>query len=586
MEGVSIGGHWTREERTLHINVLELMAAFLALRTFVVNRSYLHITLLIDNITAISYLNKKGGAHSQDLSDLSILIWQWCLERSLTIHAIHIPGTQNSVADTQSRRSRIQRLDARSSNILSSNREVGPTRHRSICSPSQYTAQEVLQLPSRPRCRGNRRTLPVLEGANVLCLSPIYTPGPSVTEAESGQGQNSNNNCTILACSSMVPSANTTPNGLSHPPATINSLTEEPLGGTSSSSSSGSNESSRLESLRASSRYKGLSAEAFDLLCSAWRGSTEKSYAVAWRKWSLWCQSTERDPLSASLEDIVEFLTSEFQAGFQYSTINSIRSALSATLPPIDGTPVGQHPLVSRLLQGIFNRRPPLPKYNSTWDVNTVIIYIREGQTETLSLKDLSYKLAMLLALLSATRSSDLHLLDLRFITFHTDEVQFQIAGLSKTRRSGPPRTFTIKRLPEMTTLCPIATLETYISVTSSFRGSNPSKQPQLFLALNQPHRPVSSSTISRWIKSLMTSAGINTAFFGAHSTRAASSSAARKAGLPLAEIMKSAGWSRSSTFERFYHKPIVSPGLSDILLSSGGLLSFENTCVIYETLP
>ena len=37
-------------------------------------------------------------------SDLSILIWQWCLERSLTIHAIHIPGTQNSVADSQSRR--------------------------------------------------------------------------------------------------------------------------------------------------------------------------------------------------------------------------------------------------------------------------------------------------------------------------------------------------------------------------------------------------------------------------------------------------------------------------------------------------
>ena len=122
-----------------------------------------------------------------------------------------------------------------------------------------------------------------------------------------------------------------------------------------------------------------------------------------------------------------------------------------------------------------------------------------------------------------------------------------------------------------MTILCPIATLETYISVTSSFRGSNPSKQSQLFLALNQPHPPVSSSTISRWIKSLMMSAVINTAFFSAHSTRAPSSSAARKARLPLAEIMKSAGWSQSSTFERFYHKPIVSPGLSDILLFSGG---------------
>uniref|UniRef100_A0A1X7U9K0 Uncharacterized protein n=1 Tax=Amphimedon queenslandica TaxID=400682 RepID=A0A1X7U9K0_AMPQE len=31
-------------------------------------------------------------------------MWQWCLERKLTIHAIHIPGSQNLVADSQSRR--------------------------------------------------------------------------------------------------------------------------------------------------------------------------------------------------------------------------------------------------------------------------------------------------------------------------------------------------------------------------------------------------------------------------------------------------------------------------------------------------
>jgi hypothetical protein len=59
--------------------------------------------------------------------------------------------------------------------------------------------------------------------------------------------------------------------------------------------------------------------------------------------------------LSASIEDVIELLTSEFQSGLQYSTLNSARSALSATLPPFDGIPVGQHPLISRLLQGIFN---------------------------------------------------------------------------------------------------------------------------------------------------------------------------------------------------------------------------------------
>ncbi|XP_019854593.1 PREDICTED: uncharacterized protein LOC109583611 [Amphimedon queenslandica] len=76
-------------------------------------------------------------------------------------------------------------------------------------------------------------------------------------------------------------------------------------------------------------------------------------------------------------------------------------------------------------------------------------------------------------------------------------------------------------------------------------------------------------STIGRWIKSLLTDAGVNTSIFGAHSTRAASSSAAKKVGVPLIDIMKAAGWSRSSTFERFYYKPILSPQVGDILLSS-----------------
>ena len=55
-----------------------------------------------------------------------------------------------------------------------------------------------------------------------------------------------------------------------------------------------------------------------------------------------------------------------------------------------------------------------------------------------------------------------------------------------------------------------------------------------------------------------------------AHSTRAASSSAAKSAGIPLSDIMKWAGWSRQSTFERFYHKPIIPPH-SDEVLHSGG---------------
>ncbi|GFO41893.1 histone-lysine N-methyltransferase SETMAR [Plakobranchus ocellatus] len=51
--------------------------------------------------------------------------------------------------------------------------------------------------------------------------------------------------------------------------------------------------------------------------------------------------------------------------------------------------------------------------------------------------------------------------------------------------------------------------------------------------------------------------AGIDVTIFTAHSTRAASTSKALKAGVPLTTIMSVAGWSQSSTFARFYKKDV-----------------------------
>ena len=85
-----------------HINYLELLAAFLALRSFLPNRRKLNILLRIDNVTAIAFLNGMGGTHSQELSDLAVRIWEWCVEE-IIIHAEHLPGKENVRADWESR---------------------------------------------------------------------------------------------------------------------------------------------------------------------------------------------------------------------------------------------------------------------------------------------------------------------------------------------------------------------------------------------------------------------------------------------------------------------------------------------------
>ena len=54
-------GRWSQQESLQHINYLELKAAFLALKTFLKDRSHVTVSLQIDNTTAIAYINNKGG---------------------------------------------------------------------------------------------------------------------------------------------------------------------------------------------------------------------------------------------------------------------------------------------------------------------------------------------------------------------------------------------------------------------------------------------------------------------------------------------------------------------------------------------
>ena len=85
-----------------------------------------------------------------------------------------------------------------------------------------------------------------------------------------------------------------------------------------------------------------------------------------------------------------------------------------------------------------------------------------------------------------------------------------------------------------------------------------------------QPHKGRSVQTISRWLQQVLVYAGINTDNFTSHSTRAASTSAARAMDVPIDHILVAAEWSSELTFQRFYHKPISRLGVfADSVVSS-----------------
>ncbi|CAB3997303.1 Tyrosine recombinase, partial, partial [Paramuricea clavata] len=104
--------------------------------------------------------------------------------------------------------------------------------------------------------------------------------------------------------------------------------------------------------------------------------------------------------------------------------------------------------------------------------------------------------------------------------------------------------------------LCPVACLKEYEKRTKMFRPSSSKEPNKLFLSLNKPHKPITSSTLSHWVKVCLLEAGIENNVFKAHSARGASTSAAARAGISLPEIIKLGDRTKDSTFKRFYYRP------------------------------
>ena len=244
----------------------------------------------------------------------------------------------------------------------------------------------------------------------------------------------------------------------------------------------------------------------------------------------------------------------------QYRTINLYRSAISMTHAPVDGCVIGSHPIISRFMKGIFQLRMPTPKYLVTWDVSVVLGYLKTlSPKNSLSLKQSTPKLAMLMALISFNRWDSLHKLDLRFHYFKHDGVNFIILTHTKTSSPTKFKEIFFRAFPQDRRLCVVNYLKHYKEYTAKYWPKQSLSHPDpLFLSIVSPHKPISSTTFARWIKTVLKDSGIDTSTFGSHSTRSASISAAQKLGASVSDILKVADWSREATFIKFYQKPIA----------------------------
>ena len=157
----------------------------------------------------------------------------------------------------------------------------------------------------------------------------------------------------------------------------------------------------------------------------------------------------------------------------------------------------------------------------------------------------------MLLALTRPSRSADLYELDLKGRQYQPDGVVFIPTGLAKQSRQGKPvATFFYPSFPSDSLVCPVTTLKAYEECTANVRGT----ETESFLVIIKPNKAVASSTIARWLKSLLQAAGIDISIFSAHSVHGASSTTAANMGITTNDILKAADWSSESVFQKFYY--------------------------------
>ena len=146
-----------------------------------------------------------------------------------------------------------------------------------------------------------------------------------------------------------------------------------------------------------------------------------------------WCTERGSDPFSGPVSEVANFLAVLYQEGYQYNSVNAYRSAISSVHEKTDGVPVGQHPIITRLVKGIFNVRPPIPWYSSTWNVQDVLNYLKScGQSGTLPLKLLIRKTVFLLAITRPSRSADLSQLDVMRMRSRNNGISFLPSTLAK----------------------------------------------------------------------------------------------------------------------------------------------------------
>ena len=209
-----------------------------------------------------------------------------------------------------------------------------------------------------------------------------------------------------------------------------------------------------------------------------------------------------------------------YRNGCMYSGLCAARSALSSSITTKGYLRLSDHPLISMYLKGKYNRYPPLPKYVNIWDLTYWLKYYEQKENnDCLEFEELVRKTVMLFIILGALRKQALFILRVDNIVFKENKViLLPNKTMKHTKANRPLESLIYHHYSDNGKLCIVKCLQSYIGIRNTLVTRD---IRDLIISYRKLHKPVSSETISRWIKDELSKAGVDTSVFKAHSCRA-----------------------------------------------------------------
>ncbi|KAG1325360.1 hypothetical protein G6F62_008593 [Rhizopus arrhizus] len=284
-------------------------------------------------------------------------------------------------------------------------------------------------------------------------------------------------------------------------------------------------ENDRMELIRNKRKtVDRLDEDTIEFLSHAHRKNTHRVYNSGWKKWITWCaaQNPIVLPEDYDVKNVLMFLKSNSHFSYQY--LNGLRSSIASvfkTLHP-DQVPIANQDCIIEFFKAKKHKEILIPEKHRL-------------QTEA-----------------------------------KEAQVKSTVLGFMDDKD-----------------LCLVSTLFDFMAKSEHLRRNLPDDHTLFLAYINDPGKvdSVSKSTVASWVQKTMTSAGIDTTKYKAHSIRSASSTKAVEKGVAIPRVKMHANWSlRSNTFEKHYLKPSAQQNDSIQLTNSIFSKSGEPTTLTSES--